>query len=211
MRQALYSIFRYFRSRALPFLLLALVVFLCLWTYRGTSTPAQPPLVAPGQGVAGEGAAAVAAAGGPGGVSGEGATIEVDRSVPELLARNQAPGRIVFLLVEMKGAQLRLTGGVGASGDFELGPAKHPRPGHLLVEFHDEAGKVVGSTVVDDPQQRFMEWPDETEPGRLRSRIVEQDEGQVSLRLPGNLYPASLTLYRPAGSGLQVLANASLR
>jgi hypothetical protein len=144
-------------------------------------------------------------------VAAPGATLEVEGGVPGLLARNHAPGRIVFLLLDMKGTQLRLTGGLGTEGDFDLGLARRPRPGSLLVEFHDEAGRLLGSTVVEDPQRRFMEWPDEAEPGRLRSTLVESDEGQVSLRLPGNLYPASMTLYRPAGSELQVLAKASLR
>ncbi len=210
MRQALYPIFRYLRSRSLPFLLLALVVFLCVRLFRGEpGVPAAEPggtgaaVQAPGPGGAGTEGRSPAAAGG--------ATLEVERSLPELLARNQAPGRIVFLLLEMKGAQLRLTGGLGTAGDFELGPARRPRPGHLLAQFHDEAGRLLGSTVVEDPQRRFMEWPDEAEPGRIRSAIVESEDGQVSLRLPGNLYPASLTLYRPVGTELQLLAKGSLR
>lgn len=221
-------------------LLLILVVLLGggLWLWRGRETPpAAPsttapaparPAVASGPGQAKSAAAPTAIApaapgvpepvpapANPVAVPPASAAVLVPPAIREVVAANSVPGRMMFLDFALDRAGLHLVSASGAAGRAK--PADI-RPGFGFIHFEaygaDGLLRLAGS--VEDPTRRRLEHPAATDDGRITSTIQFADEGTLAVRLPGEIAPARLVLFRdrnpaaPTPAGREILGDFRL-
>lgn len=132
------------------------------------------------------------------------------------MAINSVPGRMLFLDFALDRSGLRLVSAQGAAGRAK--PAAGPRPGFGFIHFEvfaaDGSLRLAGS--VEDPTRRLLEHPAATDDGRITRTTQFADEGAFAIRLPGEIAPARLVLFRdrnpaaPTPAGRELLGDFHL-
>lgn len=136
-------------------------------------------------------------------------------AIREIVAANSTPGRMLFLDFALDRAGLRLVSASGAAGRAK--PAGS-RPGFGFIHFEaygaDGSLRLTGS--VEDPTRRRLEHPAATGDGRIANTVQFADEGTLALRLPGEIAPTRLVLFRdrnpgaPTPAGREILGDFRL-
>jgi hypothetical protein len=83
----------------------------------------------------------------------------------------------------------------GAGGRAKPAAVQHGL-GQLQYEVFSPAGERTFTGSVEDPLHRRLEYEDEQQLGKLRATVVDQNEGLLHLRLPGEADAARIVFYR---------------
>ncbi len=111
------------------------------------------------------------------------------------IAANLVPGRMVFLDFILDARGLRLVGATGAAGRAKDQGARSGF-GFVHYEVLGADGSVLLSSSVEDPTRRRIEYPAESNDGRIASKVIFSDEGPLAVRLPGEIPATRIVFYR---------------
>lgn len=130
--------------------------------------------------------------------------------ISQIVAENSQAGRILFLELEFSPKGIVATRGVGATGRAKPG-AMRSGAGYLQFEVFSPTGERTLTGSIEDPLHQRLEYEDETQPGRLRAKIVDRASGSISLRLPGEANAARVVFFRTGSSGRESAGEIVLR
>lgn len=120
---------------------------------------------------------------------------QVSDSIRAVVAANSVPGRIVFLDFALDRDGLRLVGASGAAGRAKPAGVRTGF-GFVHYEAFGPGGALVLAGSVEDPTRRRLEFPAGSNDGRIASTTQFNEEGTLAVRLPGEIAPARIVLYR---------------
>ena len=105
---------------------------------------------------------------------------------------------IVFLHLRMKDGQVTLVKSSTAPGVLKT-PSEQPARA-IQFTIENAAGAAVWTSTMDDPAVRRLEYTDPDAPGVIKSRIVQLDDVEFTIRVPQRKDGVKLAFYRGAGS-----------
>lgn len=131
----------------------------------------------------------------PAAAPGTSTPVLVPPEIRAVVAASSVPGRMVFLDFALGRAGLRLVSASGAAGRAKPGDVR-PGFGFIHFEVHGADGNLRLAGSVEDPTRRRLEHPAATDDGRIASTVQFADAGTLSVRLPGEIAPARIVLFR---------------
>lgn len=130
--------------------------------------------------------------------------------IARIVEDNSQPGRMVFVEFKFARGGIVATHALGAAGRAKPRPIQHGA-GHLQFEIFSPSGERTLGGSVEDPLHRRLEYEDPQQPGAIRTTLVDQETGVLSLRIPGEANAARVIFFRETAAGREPAGEMILR
>lgn len=119
-----------------------------------------------------------------------------ESTLKQILDDYMVPGRMVFFQAHLsESGAITLKQATGAMGRAK--PARlRNEPGWIRVDAYDANDQLTFSQTVEDPTRRFLEHPSSSDDGRMTRTIIENESGNLFIRVPGESLASRLVLSR---------------